>query len=86
MLAAEGYYNNGIIHMREPLTGISNYRRVIVTVLDEEVKEDVGDEIKKRLEKWAEFDALVAEVEEKPSIENFPRFNFGRELIEFDEV
>ena len=86
MLSIEGYYNNGVIHAREPIFGIPNFRRVIITILDEEVNSDFDSEIQKRLDKWAEFDALVAGLEKKPSFEDFPRFNFGRKLVSFDEV
>ena len=86
MVSIEGYYNNGMIHAREPLSGIPNFRRVIITVLDEEVNPDFDSEIQKRLDKWAEFDALVAGLEEKLPFENFPRFNFGRKLVKFDNV
>jgi DNA-damage-inducible protein J len=35
---------------------------------------------------WGELDKIVASMEEKPRLEDFPRTQFERELINFDEV
>ena len=35
---------------------------------------------------WAELDKIVAEMDEKPRFEDFPRTQLGRELINFEEV
>jgi len=50
-------------------------RRVIVTVLDESVRDEPG--------KWGELDKLVSEMEVKPRLEDFPKSNIGRAPVSF---
>ncbi|MCL1810240.1 MAG: hypothetical protein FWG42_10825 [Clostridiales bacterium] len=51
---------------------------VIVTVLDEPVCE--------KADTWEELDKIISSMDEKPELEDFPRCQFGRKLINFDEV
>jgi len=41
---------------------------------------------KTRAEIWAELNAVIASMDELPAFENFPRADFGRDLINFGEV
>jgi len=78
MQALEGYYKNGGFYTLKPPANISNYRRVIITILD--------DQIRDKPDTWAELDKIIIEMNEKPHLEDFPRCQLGRELINFDEV
>ena len=76
--AYEGYLERGQIHPLRPLLNMQGRRRVIITVLDEPFNE--------RPDTWAELDGIVAEMDVKPCIEDFPRLGLGREPIGFEEV
>ena len=75
--AYEGYFENGQFYPIEPVS-IQNHCRVIITVLDEPMNEKPST--------WAEFDKIVLGMNEKPLLEDFPRCQFGREPISFEEV
>lgn len=78
MQALEGYYKNGGFYTLKPPVNVSDYRRVIITILDEPINE--------KPDTWAELDKIVSEMDEKPRFEDFPRSQFVREPINFDEV
>jgi hypothetical protein len=78
MQTLEGYYKNGSFFALKPPVNISDFRRVIITILDESMREKPGT--------WAEFDEIVAGMSEKPRFEDFPRCQFGREPIAFEDV
>lgn len=78
MQAYEGYLEKGQVYPSAPLMGIPGRRRVIITVLDEPTRE--------KADTWGELDKIVASMNEKPRLEDFPRCQLGRELISFDEV
>ena len=52
-------------------------RRVIITVLDESINDNPDT--------WAEFDKIISEMNELPNFEDFPRLQFERELINFED-
>jgi len=76
--AYEGYLEQGRFYPIGPQISIQGRRRVIMTVLDELMND--------KPDTWAELDNIVSEMSEKPRLEDFPRCQFGRELINFDEV
>ena len=76
--AYEGYLEKGQVFPIGPLVGIQGRRRVIITVLDEPAREKPGT--------WDELDKIVAGMSEKPRLEDFPRCQFGRDPINFEEV
>lgn len=78
MQALEGYYKNGRFYTLKPPVNVSDYRRVIITILDEPMSE--------KPDTWAELDKIVSEMDVKPCLEDFPRCQVGREPIKFDEV
>ena len=74
--AYEGYLEKGRFYPIGQPINEQGRCRVIVTVLD-------------RLDKpntWAQLDKIVSEMDEKPSLEDFPRCQFGREPINFEKV
>ena len=71
--AFDGYVENGQIYPHRLLANIRGRRRVIVTILDEPIEE--------KPDTWAELDAIVAEMDIMPCIEDFPRLDVGRELV-----
>ena len=83
--AIQGYFADGVFYQQGRRVNIPERKLVIVNVLDTPV--DV-DEIKKAdVEFWEEFDRLVKDaVDEELSMADFPRVDFGRELISFDDV
>ena len=76
--AYEGYLEKGRVFPLMPLAGLQGRRRVIITVLDEPIN--------KKPDTWAELDKITSVMDEKPRLEDFPRCQFGRELISFKEV
>jgi hypothetical protein len=78
MQAYEGYLEQGQVYPIKPLMNIQGRRRVIITILDEPAQE--------KRDTWAEFDKLVSEMDAKPRFEDFPRLDFGREPVNFEEV
>ena len=51
---------------------------IMVAILDEPVSE--------KPDTWAELDKIILEMSEKPRIEDFPRCQFERNLINFEKV
>jgi len=78
MLAIEGYYKDGRFFALKPIANIPDNRRVIITILDEPIRE--------KLDTWGELDKLIAAMPEKPQHDDFPRGQIGRELISFEGV
>ena len=76
--AYEGYLEEGRVFPVMPIMNLPGRRRVIITVLDEPLND--------RPDTWALLDVIISEMEEKPRIEDFPRCQVGRELINFEEV
>jgi len=76
--AYEGYLEKGQVYPISPLANIKGRRRVIITILDEPVHE--------KRNTWDELDKIVHEMTEKPRIEDFPRCQFVREHIDFEEA
>lgn len=54
----------------------------IVTAIDERVERLDGSGGKK--DTWDEFDKIVANMEEVPAFDDFPRMEFGRDLVSFE--
>ena len=76
--AYEGYLEKGQVYPISPLANIKGRRRVIITILDEPALE--------KRNTWNELDKIVSEMSEKPRIEDFPRCQFMREPIDFEEA
>jgi len=74
----EGYFEKGKVFPIGPLTDIQGRRRVIITILDEPIREKPST--------WGELDKIVSAMSEKPRLDDFPRCQFRRETIRFDEV
>jgi len=81
MHALEGYFKGGVFYPLNSPVDIPDNRRVIVTVLDEQVPEGI-----KKLDTWAELDALVDSMTEHLDPENFTRCQLGRDHILPKEV
>jgi len=81
--AIQGYFDNGVFYQRGRMVKIPERQLVIVNVLN--VPVDI-DEIKKAdKDFWQEFDTFAKDaVDEELQMADFPRVNFGRELISFD--
>ena len=82
--AIQGYFDDGIFYQQGRRVKLPDRQLVIVNVLDIPVD---ADEIQKGdLEFWKEFDRLAKEsVDDELMMVDFPRVNFGRELILFDD-
>ena len=76
--AYEGFLEKGQFYPIEPPVNIQGRCKVIVTVLDKPMKE--------KPDTWAELDRIVMNMGEKPRFEDFPRCEFGRELIDFEKI
>jgi hypothetical protein len=76
--AYEGYIEKGNVFSVGLLPNVLERRRVIITVLDEPMQ--------KKADTWAELDGIIAEMVEKPRIEDFPRVKLGRDLVAFKEA
>lgn len=74
----EGYLEKGQFYPIGPPIDTQGRCRVIITVLDESMPE--------KPDTWAELDKIIAGMEEKPLLENFPRSQLGRALINLEEV
>ena len=75
--AYEGYLEKGRFYPVRPIN-IQGRRRVIITVLDEAAQD--------KADTWAELDKIISGMDEKPRLEDFPRCQLGRELINFEGV
>ena len=74
----EGYFREGSFHTYEPVASIPVNGRVLITIIDENSRQ--------MRDTWAEFDKLVDEIDEKLKLEDFPRADLSRPLVNFDEV
>ena len=82
----EGYFVEQDRFIPQGKVSIPLNKRAFVTIIDEQpVKES---EQAAKPDTWDELFKLTSEMteDEKPRIEDFPRFDFGRELITFDEL
>ena len=83
--AIQGYFDDGVFYQQGRRVKIPERQLVIVNVLDTPV--DVNEIKKADVEFWKEFDRHVkGAVDEELLIADFPRVDFGRELISFDDV
>ncbi len=79
LYAYEGYLEQGRVYTMGQLESIRGRRRVIITVLDEPIRETPDT--------WADLDKIISGMSEKPRLEDFPRGQFERQSIVFnDEV
>ena len=78
MQSYEGYFENGQIRTPKQMAHIKGHKSVIITVLNEPITI--------RRDTWAELDKIIAEMDEKPRLEDFPRCKLGRELINVEEM
>ena len=78
--AFDGYIENGHIYPPGLLTNVRGRRRVIITVLDEAHTEENQTDSPEWLD---ELNRLLNESgDEKLRMEDFPRANFSREVLE----
>jgi len=75
----EGYYSEGSFHTYEPVNYIPRNKRVLITILDDSPIDGIHDT-------WDEFDMLIDNLDEKPSLGDFPRCDLNRPLVDFSEV
>ena len=79
--AYEGYVEGGQFYPNGTLVRLPGRRRTMLTVLNEQVDEE------NRTAWLDDFRQMVADTtEEKLRIEDFPRFDLGREPIIFNDV
>jgi|GEM_PF-2655297 len=78
MLALDGYYKDGSFFALDPPAEMANFRRVIITVLDESIREKKNS--------WADLDALVDTITDKPRLADFPRAQLSRPLLFAEEA
>jgi len=75
----EGFFKNGIFHTADRTIIIPEERKTYITILSEAIqKPDTWDELFKLTSEMTE--------DEKPNIGDFPKFNFGHELLSFGEA
>ena len=82
--AMQGYFDRGVFYQQGRRVTLPERQLVIVNVLDIPVN---SDEIQKEdLEFWREFDKLAREsADDELMMADFPRVQFGRELVSFDD-
>ena len=75
----EGFFKDGIFFTGGRTLSIPEERKTYITIIAEAVKNP---------DTWDDLFLLTSEMtdDEKPCIEDFPRFNLGRELLSFDEA
>ena len=80
MQAYKGYVENGQFYPIGQIIRTSRRIDAVVTLLEEPKIE--------KPDTWAEVDRLASEMteDEKPRFEDFPRFDLGRKLIDFEEI
>lgn len=76
--AYEGFLEKGRFYPIGTSLSIQGRRRAILTILDEPANT--------KLDTWAELDRIILEMDEKPQIDDFPRCQLERKLIDFEEV
>ena len=74
----EGYYREGSFHTYEPVRNMPVNGRILITIFDD-------SPISKR-SNWEDFDNFIDEMDEKPSLNDFPRCDLSRPIVNFDEV
>jgi len=83
MQAVEGYVENGQVFISGVLDRLQGRRRVIVTILDEPVSEFQKSN---KSELLSQFNSMVEKSNHiELKLEDFPRFDFGRAPISFEE-
>jgi len=76
--AYEGFLEKGLFYPIGQQLNIQGRRRAIITILDEPIGE--------KPDTWAELDRIILEMSEKPRVEDFPRRQLERDIINFKEV
>ena len=74
----EGYYREGSFHTYEPICNVPANVRILITILD--------DSPTSKRSAWEDFDNFIDKMGEKPNINDFPRCDLSRPLVNFDEV
>ena len=80
----EGYLENGQFIPDVPTVSFDKRLRVMLTVLDEP-KAAVRRDPKEIREWLNELDSIKNTMTVELTVEDFPRFNFGRDLAMFDD-
>jgi len=75
----EGFFRDGMFHTGGRAITIPEERKTFITIISEAIKKP---------DTWDDLFKLTSEMteEEKPSVDDFPRFSLGRELLNFDEA
>jgi len=74
----EGYYREGSFHTYEPVRNVPANGRILITILD--------DSPASKRSTWEDFDNFIDEIGEKPNLNDFPRCDLNRPIVNFDEV
>jgi len=78
--AYEGYFENGQFFPLNISANIKNRRRVIITVLNDEITDDNNEEETAQAAAWREFFEAINDCDEDVP-ETFERVNFNREVL-----
>lgn len=82
--ALQGYFDGGIFYQQGQRVALPEHKMVIVNVLD--IPVDTNKIKKADIDFWKEFDEMANEsAQEELQMVDFPRMNFGREPILFDD-
>ena len=82
--AIQGYFDGGFFYQQGRRVSLPERQLVIVNVLD--IPVEANENQKNDMEFWEEFNRLVKEsADEELMMVDFPRVNFGRDLILFDD-
>jgi len=82
--AMQGYFDNGFFYQQGRRVELPERQLVIVNVLN--IPVDTDEAGKTDIEFWNEFDRLASgSMDEELLMADFPRINFGKELISFDD-
>ena len=81
MQAIKGYVENGQFHPLGAIARLPIRLKAILTILDEPVE---VSKLESELEFWRGIDRLVDEAADE-AMPEFPRLDFGRELVTFTE-
>jgi len=82
--AIQGYFNNGVFYQEGRQVALPERKLVIVNVLD--IPIDITESKKSDAEFWSAFDEMVKEANDEELLTaDFPRMNFQRDLIMFDD-
>ena len=82
--AIQGYFDDGVFYQNGRRVDLPEHRLMIVNVLD--IPVNSFDTREADVEFWKEFDILAKEsFDEELLITDFPRVDFGREPLIFDD-